>query len=413
MHRQTVNRPYKVISWQDPKDTGAMGWIVIHNLVNGVAGGGLCMHESVSLQEIKDLAYTMSLKNSLQAPLFGGAKGGIRFDASHPDASSVLKRFLQAHLDIIKTEWCTGGDINTTTQAITQHLTEISDIESPFICLAAMLQKQLAINFDSKKFHANLYAVENKFFTLEQAITGYSIFKTIETTLNPKTFKPKIIVQGFGKVGKGFCYYAQHHFEIVGICEKDWFIFDPLGIDIQGLLSLDSMPHPLDLKAWNPTKRYGSETNEDFLIRFLQQVRADIFCPCAMRYCITEKVLHVLSGQTFVNTSLASPYIIAGANNIFSQEDLITQAFAHNITVLPEWLSNAGSAILFMEALKFRATGYPWRSFIKQQVEHKIINFINQSNSIAQAYHLNIYEACCYLAQSIVSNSHKRLARTA
>ena len=132
MHGQLVNKPYNIITWQDKKYTGATGWIVIHNTVYGIAGGGLFMHKSASLQELPDLAYSMSLKNSLQCPLFGGGKGGIKFDPHHPKAKAVLKRFLHDNREIIASEWCTGGDLNTTTQEITELLAEDSYLKSPF-----------------------------------------------------------------------------------------------------------------------------------------------------------------------------------------------------------------------------------------------------------------------------------------
>jgi glutamate dehydrogenase (NAD(P)+) len=408
-----TSNPYEIITWQDRENTGAVGWIVIHNLINGVAGGGLFMHESASLQEVKDLAYTMSLKNSLQNPLFGGGKGGIRFDAKHAQAKSVLKRFLQDHIELIKSRWCTGGDINTTTQEITQCLNEVSDLESPFSCLADSLQENLAIQVDIARFHNNLYLSENRFFTVEQAITGYSIFKTIKTAITLKATKPKIVVQGFGKVGKAFCYYARQHYVIVGICESDWFIYEPDGIDIERLLSLDLSNNPLALQNLSLTRRCEFESAEDFLVRFLQQARADIFCPCALRYCITQKVLDILVSHTFVNLALECPFIIAGANDVFSEKELITLAFAHHITVLPEWLSNSGSAILFMEALKYQSTSHDWSTFIKQQVARRISYFITQASRIAHAHKLNIYEACCYLAQSIVQNNHHQLDKVA
>lgn len=110
---------YKVVTWNDKENTGATGWIVICNLANNIAGGGLFMDPSASLEETIDLAHTMKLKNALQQPVFGGGKGAIKFDPYHAEATGVLQQFLNDNIELISKEWCTGGDINTTTSKIT------------------------------------------------------------------------------------------------------------------------------------------------------------------------------------------------------------------------------------------------------------------------------------------------------
>ena len=396
MQGPVFDQPYKIISWQDKINTGAIGWIVIHNIVNGVTGGGLFMDESASLQEVTDLAYTMSLKNSLQQPIMGGGKGGIRFDPCHPGAKAVLRRFLHDNLEIITTHWCTGGDLNTTTQAITELLAEVSPLKSPFSCLATMLQTSFDFNVSHEEFDRRLHAVENKFFTVEQAVTGYSIVKTIEATVN--SHKSKIIVQGFGKVGRAFCYYAHQHYPIVGICERDWFIYDPDGLDIKELLLTEQTAGSTDWQRFKPIYRSQWVSSEDFLLRFLAQAKADIFCPCATRYSITQKVLATLISVTFASSVANTAFIIAGANNVFSEKTLITQATMNHITVIPEWISNSGSAILFMEALKHQGCIDGWQTFIKEEIAHRIHIFINQARNIAHRQKLTVYQACIYLA---------------
>lgn len=399
------SEPQQVIYWQDKKNTGAVGWIVIHNLINGIAGGGLFIHETATLQEVKDLAYTMSLKNSLQTPMFGGGKAGIRFAANHPACKGVLKRFLLDNLEVIQNKWCTGGDINTTTDEITYHLAENSEVKSPFICLATALEKNLKININPLKFQHRLATKENNYFTVEQAITGYGIFKTVESKL--KNTKLKIIIQGFGKVGRAFCFYAKEHYDIVGICERDWFISNPNGINVESLLALNNEIDTETLLPYNPTYRLAEEDSEQFLIRFLQKNPADLFSPCAVRYCITENVLDCLVKHTFAGRYPG--YIVAGANDIFRKNLLIKQAFASNITVIPEWVANSGAATLFIEALKYQGEQIEWIGFIKHQVASKIISFLDKAQDISRSYHLNIYEASCYLAETMLQPSNHQL----
>ena len=135
MSSSTMPSCHQIITWIDPEPTGAVGWIVIHSLVNGVSGGGLFMHEGATQQEVVDLAYSMRFKNALQKPIFGGGKGGIRFDVNDPRAKGVLSRFLRDHAHIIETCWCTGGDINTSTEVITELCYQQCGLASPFVIL--------------------------------------------------------------------------------------------------------------------------------------------------------------------------------------------------------------------------------------------------------------------------------------
>lgn len=395
---QNQSNPCKVITWHDKENTGAIGWIVISNLNNKISGGGLFMDSSASLAETIDLAHTMRLKNALQRPAFGGGKGGIKFDPNHPEAKAVLQRFLHDNIDIISKEWCTGGDINTTTSDITDLLRKISHLESPFHCLADMLKTEMdyEINFD--RFNHYLSCRDNTFFKIEEAITGFGVSKAIAHQINIKKRKPKIIVQGFGKIGKALCFYAHQFADIVGICEQNWFIYQPQGIPIEKLL--DCGIDFESLHAFNPVMRGNAESNEDFLIRFLNQTKADLFCPCATRYAITENVLNSLIVHTF---SDAEGYIISGANNVFSQMALIDIAFNNNIVVIPEWLSNVGAAILYMEALKYQASGNEWIDFIKNQVANRINEFLEKAHAVSKDNNMNIYLACIQLAENSIN----------
>lgn len=70
------------IVWTD-EVTGRRGYLVIDRLVRGAASGGLRMREGCSLDEVRDLARGMTLKEAIvyrpddRYVPFGGGKGGI------------------------------------------------------------------------------------------------------------------------------------------------------------------------------------------------------------------------------------------------------------------------------------------------------------------------------------------------
>ena len=87
------------VTWTD-EVTGRQGYLVIDRLVRGAASGGLRMREGCTLDEVRDLARGMTLKEAVvYAPgrryvPFGGGKGGIDCSPYDPDARRVMKRYV-------------------------------------------------------------------------------------------------------------------------------------------------------------------------------------------------------------------------------------------------------------------------------------------------------------------------------
>jgi len=401
LKRKNHKIPYKIIYWKDSCYTNAIGWIVIQNKINGVAGGGLFMTPSASLKEVEDLAYTMSLKNTLQEIRMGGAKGGIRFDPNDPQAEYVLSRFLVDNKDVIKNEWCTGGDLNTTTLVITKLLKEATSLSSPFICLSNMLQERFYIHANLNKFLKCLQYPSSPYFNVEDLITGYSVIESILMIIDghiAQDKRLKIIIQGFGKVGKAVCFFAKQYFDIVGICEKEWFIYDKDGINVDELITEKNVENIIHL--FKPIYRKINETPENFLVHFLRKSEADIFCPCAQRYAVTDQVLDCLIKQTFLNKNLNKNFIISGANNVFINNFCIDKALDAEIVIVPEWISNSGSALLFMEAMKFKdEIDEKWLSFIFSKVKYQIRKFIEDLPHPIAESNSNFYSSCYQLAE--------------
>src|SRR3546814_14846576 len=58
------------------------GWRVHHDTTRGPGKGGIRFHPDVDADEVKTLAAAMTFKTAILDLPFGGAKGGVRFDAS-------------------------------------------------------------------------------------------------------------------------------------------------------------------------------------------------------------------------------------------------------------------------------------------------------------------------------------------
>lgn len=340
--------------WRDDQ-TEARGWLVIDSLINGVSGGGLFMHLDATLEEVVDVAATMSLKNTIQEPQFGGGKGGIQFDPHSPAAVGVLRRFMMAHRAVIEHQWSTGGDLYTSNEVIERIAREDLRLPSAFVALANMLSRWYNIPSQAATISERIAKPWNEHFSLGQAATGHSVAESIRLVA---LGRPRVAIQGFGTVGSSLAHFltASDIGTVAGICEKDGWLSSPGGIDVEVLLqwrkSLGHRPAALGSftqaglpKGWRWTPRKDGQPDEELLAEFITAVQPDVISPCATRYALTETVM-----QAF--TSSYGRYVVCGANNAFSSTELSEEYRRRGLTILPEWVSNAGTAILFVEILK-------------------------------------------------------------
>jgi glutamate dehydrogenase (NAD(P)+) len=351
--------PEHVTHWQDDR-TDAAGWLVVDRLVNGVSGGGLFMHPDATLDEVTDLAATMSLKNTLQRPQFGGGKGGIRFDPNSPEAVGVLRRFMLAHRSEIENIWSTGGDLYTSNEVIETIAQKDLGLPSAFVAMAKMLAREYGIPSQASAITRRITEPWNEYFSLGEAATGHSVAESIRlvTTGLVTTGRPRVAIQGFGTVGASLAHFltASGIGTVVGVCEQDGWLSHPDGIDVPTLLrwrgalagrrpafaEFAEMGLPA---GWQWTPRKPGQSDEDLFTQFVAAIQPDVLSPCARRYAVTEPVLRALvrgGGRT----------VICGANNAFSSPDIAGDHQRRGLVTLPEWASNAGTAILFAEVLK-------------------------------------------------------------
>src|SRR5438105_10745351 len=104
--------PYLTSEWHD-RATGSQGWFVIDRLVNGMCSGGIRMRPGVTVDEVSDLARTMSHKMAVLDIPYGGAKSGIDCDPASPQAPAVLRGFIDAIRPFIAERHAAGTDLGT------------------------------------------------------------------------------------------------------------------------------------------------------------------------------------------------------------------------------------------------------------------------------------------------------------
>ncbi|MGB2838716.1 MAG: Glu/Leu/Phe/Val dehydrogenase dimerization domain-containing protein, partial [Actinomycetes bacterium] len=226
---------YLELTWTD-EVTGIKGYVVIDTLSRGVAGGGLRMRDGVTLDEVRDLAQAMTLKEAVvytpgdrYIPL-GGAKGGIDCDPYDPRSREVLGRFGRAMKPLIEALFATGEDFGVRQDVIDEVFAEEGIRSSAESALSL-------VDDGSDAAYARLkmaFAEVVDGVGLGELVGGYGVAETVLAALEFRGMKPNestAVVQGFGSMGGATArYLAEAGVRLVGISDREGLIVNPTGL---------------------------------------------------------------------------------------------------------------------------------------------------------------------------------------
>lgn len=321
---------YLEVTWTD-EVTGIPGYVVIDRLSRGVGGGGLRMRAGCTLDEVRDLAQAMTLKESVvytegdrYVPL-GGAKGGIDCDPYDPRARGVLARYARAMKPLIESCFATGEDFGLRQDLIDEVFAEEgirSSAESALRLVDdgadaafARLQKAFGCDVDG--------------VGLGEIVGGYGVAECTLAAMEFRGMRPdrsSAVVQGFGSMGGATArYLARAGVAVVGIADREGLIHNPDGLDVETLLLSRDAFGVIDRTRLRPADQ--QLPGEQWL-----SIDADVLVPAAMSYVIDlDDVVH-LKAQ-----------VVAEAANVATSREAEQALLERGVTVVPDFVANVGT----------------------------------------------------------------------
>ncbi|MFX1450702.1 MAG: Glu/Leu/Phe/Val dehydrogenase, partial [Promethearchaeota archaeon] len=290
------------------------GYRVQHNDVLGPCKGGIRYSPRVTLDEVKALAFWMSIKTAVVGLPYGGAKGGVTVDPNKLSIkelerltrryTSAIIRMIGPHKDI------PAPDMNTNKQIMAWFMDTYS-MDVGETTLGVVTGKPVELGGSLGREEATgrglLYVIEK-------------IYEKKGLTLDKNT---TVAVQGFGNVGStvAMLLYEEHKCKIIAISDIKGGIYNPAGID------------PFKLKEYE--EKTGSVINyegtEPITNKQLLQIECDLLIPAAAENQITEEIAK----------GIKAPLIVEGANGpTLTEADKILDE--KGIIVVPDILANAG-----------------------------------------------------------------------
>lgn len=315
--------PYLRIEWVD-EVTGAVGYLVVDSLVQGMATGGTRMRAGCTIDEVADLARGMSNKTAAFDLPVGGAKGGIDFDPKDPRALDVLTRYCEAMSPFLDRHWVTAEDLGVSQETIDTVFDRLGMRQS----YHAAIERSADPTATADRVLAGLHA-HAPGGLLGDVIGGYGVAQAClaATRVRGKSLtETSVAVQGVGTMGGGAAFYLHEAgMRVVALADAVGTLYDADGLDVPLLLASRNRYGEID-RAVVPAR--VAQLSRDAVIG----TRCDILVPAAVSYAITA-----------ANAAEVEADLIVEAANAPTTVDAELDLIARGIAVIPDFIANAGA----------------------------------------------------------------------
>lgn len=316
--------------------TGMKGVLVIDNTARGIGKGGTRMSPGVTVNEVSRLARVMTWKWAAVDLFYGGAKAGIVADPASPDKEAVLRAFARALSNEVPREYVMGLDMG---------LTEDD---------AAIIQDELGDRGAAVGTPAHLGGVAYD----KLGVTGYGVAEAADAAAGHQGLEmagSRVALQGFGAVGSAAARrFAALGATVVAVSTAHGALHDPSGLDVDALLAAreEHGDHFVTRHSSGTVLAPGRELTVD----------CDILVPAALQDVIDRTTARDIKAKL----------VVEGANLPTSAEARSILA-ERGITVLPDFVANAGGVVAAAFAMDARYSGFrPDTSTIVETVSSRL-----------------------------------------
>jgi glutamate dehydrogenase (NAD(P)+) len=373
--------PEKIVILWDPS-VNMKGILVIDNTAVGWPAGGVRMAPDISIDEMTRLARAMTYKFASYRLKVGGAKAGIMADPLSENKDVLIASFAEAiKTYIVEDRYICGPDMGTYDR----------DMERIFNIIGkpGLAPKPLGLKKNG--------------FPVEELFTGYGVcycIKAIFDLLKTKgefseSYKPKIILEGFGKVGIGIAISLKElGYKLTGVSTIKGAIFDENGLDLDKLLELKHQYGDNLINYYESKNLVKVEKQK--LFELSSEFITDFIIPGARPDAINMKNIEKIKSKAIVP-----------AANIPYEKGVTTILKEKNIIPFPDFVSNAGE-ILAIGVNKIAKSADEIFEYVGSEIDKKTKEIINGAlNENLSAYDFAIKDALGYIKKYLKRKSER------
>lgn len=345
------------------------GYRVQHNNILGPFKGGIRFSDDIYLDEIKSLAFWMTIKCSLQNLPYGGAKGGIKINPQE-HSMEELERISKGYAS-----------------SMFKYIGENRDIPAPDLGTNSQVMDWMTDAFQKKANSHNNSVFTGKSIECggsrgrEQA-TGFGVVECVKLWAEKKNIDltgKTYIIQGFGNVGSNTAILlSQLGMICIGVADHTRCIKSEEGFNVYKLKE--------HCRKHKTLENYGfGETIES--IEFFN-IECFLIIPAAK-----ELVICGNKGDN-LNCSL----IVEAANGPIDL-DAENKILSKNIEVIPDILANSGGVVVsYFEWLQNKRSEYWKENDVLERLKDKMKDTFNNVYNKHLSDNISLRTACYKLA---------------
>jgi len=371
--------PKKILTFSFPTklDSGSIryftGYRVQFNDARGPTKGGIRFHPEVNLEEIKTLAFLMTLKCAVVNLPFGGAKGGVMIEPkrfSEKELEKISRGYIREIHDFIGPDIdIPAPDVNTDSKIMAWMLDEYEKIKGKHVP-GVITGKPVEIGGSRAREYAT-------------SIGGAYVLEELLKSLNRKPKKTTIAVQGFGNVGLNIARILYEWcYKVVAVSDSNNGIYDKKGLKIH-----DVIRHKQKTGKLAKFKNAKEISNEELL-----ELKTDVLVPAALEDQITKKNASNIKAKLILE--MANKPITPEADNILLNK---------KITVVPDILANAGGvAVSYFEWVQNSMNFYWSEKEVLDKLKAYMTNAVNELSKVC-------YDFQCDMRSSLYIDAIKKI----
>ncbi len=349
------------------------GYRVQFNDARGPTKGGIRFHPEVNLEEIKTLAFLMTLKCAVVNLPFGGAKGGVmiepkRFSEEELERVSrgyirEINGFIGSDIDI------PAPDVNTDAKIMAWMLDEYEKLKGKH-APATITGKPIALGGSKARDYST-------------SIGGAYVLQELVETFDMKPKKTSVAVQGFGNVGMNIARILHEwSYKVVAVSDSKSGIYNANGLNIKDVITHKNKTGKL--AKFKGAKEISNEA--------LLELKTDVLIPAALEDQITKKNANNAKAKLILE--MANRPITPEADDILLEK---------NIFVMPDILANAGGVVVsYFEWVQNSQNFYWSEKEVLDKLKTYMTNAVKELSKVCTDFK-------CDMRKSLYINSIKKI----
>ncbi|MDP2684744.1 MAG: Glu/Leu/Phe/Val dehydrogenase [bacterium] len=315
------------IKMDDGSEKSFPAYRVQFNSARGPYKGGIRFHPEANLDEVKTLAFLMSIKCAVANIPMGGGKGGIQVnpkELSESELEKISRAWVQAFFDKIGPDKdIPAPDVYTNPQIMSWMVDEYSKLagqKTP----AAFTGKTIEDGGSAGREYST-------------SMGGYYTLIELMKKLGKKPKDMTVAVQGYGNVGYNAARILHEKgFKVVAVSDSKGGIIDLRGQGMDPVNILNTKKENGEIGSCYckgsacDCENYKKNSNQELL-----ELDVDVLIPAALENQITEDNVNNIKAKIIVE--LANGPITPEADEIL---------FKKGVYVVPDILANAGGVIV-------------------------------------------------------------------